>query len=212
MLKYSLLNDIFNAGILLGGKSMEPFIILAVIPVLVSAISIVLTQKEKRKRIIFYNVIIYGLAAILLLLIMIYNAQTRRDDNRYSKYGTSLFGGWNYDSEDNDFYYLTNYVFMSSEKYAVLKDGCQLSPVVKIVKSSIVYTEKGAEIQVGGEEVENDGRYYTICNSIIKIVPDFTDIFITSEAVLYIILILGNLVLVIWSIVRKRLKKEKAEE
>lgn len=155
---------------------------------------------SKKHHIAFVNVTLAVIALISLSAIFIYDSAVESDKAKYKDFDGSLVSGTHKDSEDNEYYLVTDYPGPKGDA-AVAKSDADLSLICKAVgEVRIYYTGVKEEIKV-------DGNTCYRLKDIVKISPDCLGILIWLTVITVLILAIFNIVIAVASANRRTPKE-----
>ena len=155
---------------------------------------------SKKRHIAFVNVTIAVIALISMSAIFIYDSAVETDRSKYKHFDGSLVSGMHKDSEDNEYYLVTDYPGPNGDA-AVAKSDAELSLICKAVGEVRIYYTGGKE------EIKVDGNTCYRLKNIVKISPDCLGIFIWFTVMTVLILLLFNIVIAVASANRRTPKE-----
>ena len=189
---------------------MEMIIILAILGIILATIIVNIVNAVKRKitRIKVINGILFGIIGLIVVGQIVDTAITDKDYFSYDIDTSALLGSYDYMGHKDGYYIVTQSTFMGTgNSYAIPEKNIHIPLLTRVYSPIKLYSTKGTDID-DGDEIYIDGWHYIIADNVVKIKPEYFDLFLLTGILDILIIVIYNFVECIISIVKKH-KKQK---
>lgn len=190
---------------------MDEMIIVGVI-LLLSLIALLIfnaiKSRGKSKKVIL---IVNGVLLLAMGLTYIaYSIDSHAATVGYDIYGNSLFGTIHYDREEEGYYIFKETAFLSGyEELAVPKENVEIPQISHIYDPVKLYCRTDTKLYTTQITI-GSGEYY-LCDSVVKVRPNYFDLTLYAEIACFSILCLFNLVTFVAVLVKTKRAAGKGE-
>lgn len=174
--------------------------LLGLLVIIFSIFNIITAIKRKSKRLVILNGVLYAVIAFILIWNNVNTSIISNDSVNYNIYHGGILSSVRYDRTEDDYYIIKRTGFMTCDEIAIPVKSANISSFSRLYKPVQIYCSKDTELY-GSEIIVNSKRYY-LCDTVIKIAPDFFDLILTIGIIDIIAILIFNLVLFIINIVR----------
>ena len=186
------------------GGSVFMYILLGLLVILISIFNIFIAIKRKTKKFAILNGAFYSVIVIVLILDNVNDAIITNDSENYSIYYGGILSSVRYERTEEDYHIIKRTGILLDDEIAVPVNSTDISFFSKIYKPVQIYCNKGTDLY--GSEITISSKKYKLCNTVVKIKPDFFHLIFSIGFIDILVLIIFNLVLFIINIVS--LKKD----
>ena len=179
--------------------------LLGLLVILISIFNIFIAIKRKTKKLAILNGTFYVVIVLVLILENVNNAIITNDSENYSIYHGGILGSVKYERTEGDYHIIKRTGILIDDEIAVPVKSTDISFFSKIYKPVQIYCNKDTALY--GSEITISSKRYILCDTVVNIKPDFTDLILSVGFIDLLGLIIFNLVLFIINIVD--LNKEK---
>ena len=187
------------------GGCVFMYILLELLVILISIFNIFIAIKRKTKKFAILNGAFYFVIVLVLILDNVNNAIITNDSENYSIYYGGILSSVRYERTEGDYHIIKRTGILLDDEIAVPANNTDISFFSKIYKPVQIYCNKGTDLY--GSEITISSKKYKLCNTVVKIKPDFFHLIFSIGFIDFLGLIIFNLVLFITNIVA--LNKEK---
>ena len=179
--------------------------LLGLLVILISIFNIFIAIKRKAKKLAILNGAFYVVTVLVFILENVNNAIITNDSENYSIYHGGILGSVKYERTEGDYHIIKRTGILIDDEIAVPVKSTDISFFSKIYKPVQIYCNKDTELY--GSEITISSKRYKLCDTVVKIKPDFSDLILSVGFIDLLGLIIFNMVLFIINIVG--LNKEK---
>ena len=171
--------------------------------------NIVHAVKRNIKRIKIINGILLGIIGLIVAGQIADTVITDRDYFSYDIDTSALLGSYNYTGHADGYYLVSQSTFLGSGgNYAIPEENISLPLLTRIYSPVTLYSNKGTDLD-DGQEIDIDGWHYIVADNVVKIRPQYFDLFLVTGILDIFILVLYNIIELIVYIVWKHKAKRQ---
>lgn len=176
------------------------YILLGPLIIIFSIFNIITSIQRKEKMLVILNGALYAVIAFILIWNIVNTSITSHDSVNYNIYHGGILCSVEYDRTEGDYYIISRTGIMVCDEIAIPVNSANISSFSRLYKPVQIYCSKDTD-QYWTEITVNSKKYY-LCDSAVKIVPDFSDLFLTVLVIDIISIFFFNLILFTVNIAR----------
>ena len=171
--------------------------------------NIVSSVKRKVKRVPVVNGILFGIIVGIVFFQITDSISQNRDELTYNIYTSALLGSYNYERNVDGYYIVNSHTFMGSGgSYAIPEEQCSVSLLTKVYSPIRIYCLKDTHLDSQEKTVMIDSRTYVLADNVVKLVPEYFDLYLVVGLIDIGLFLLYNVIEFIVNIVIKVGKKK----
>ena len=185
---------------------MEIFIILTIIGIVLATIifNTVNAVKKKITRIKIVNGILFGIIGLILIGQLADTTITNKDRFAYDINSRALLGSYTYNGYINGYYIINSSTFMGSgNSYAIPEKNVHIPLLTRFYSPVKLYSVKNTSPD-DGKDIYINNEHYIVAENVVKIRPEYFDLFIITGIPDIFTIVIYNFVEFIFRLLKRR--------